>query len=58
MSCPLSPGFEIAAHVANINLAAKDLRDSEWGASFAARRRLQVEAKKLLSALEEPSTEV
>lgn len=49
---------EVAALVANVNGAAKSFQAANGGDVHAARRNLQLEARKLLYALEEPNTEV
>ena len=45
MSFPFTSGVDIAVIVVNINSAAKSLESSEAGQSFAACRKLQIEAK-------------
>ncbi|CZR61327.1 uncharacterized protein PAC_11223 [Phialocephala subalpina] len=58
MADSYTPPAEIAALVANVNKAADGFSAAVGGDLHAARRNLQLEARKLLYSLEEPNTEV
>ena len=58
MAVPYTSTTEIATFVANVNSATKDLENAQGSDVHAARRKLQVEARKLSLALDEPNEEV
>lgn len=58
MSDTYASPTEVAPLVANVTKAAAAFESATGGNRHAARRTLQLEARKLLYALEEPNTEV
>ena len=58
MAATYTPRPEIAVLVANVNKAAAGFEAAAESGVHAARRNLQLEARKLLYSLEEPNAEV
>ena len=58
MADSYASAVEISALVANVNKAANKFEDATGGDAHVARRNLQLETRKLLYSLEEPTVEV
>lgn len=58
MAAPYASAAEISTLVGNVNSAAKEFEGASEREAEDARRKLQIQAAKLLYSLEEPNTEV